>query len=171
MEKRRLLLWLIFLVTLISVIIDLPKSYHLKFNLGSKEIDTTITRPFGFLDKFRLVKGLDLAGGVHLMFKAKMDDIDDGAREDAINSLKDNIERRVNFFGVSEAVVQTSRVSDEYRLIVELPGIVNVDEAVALVGKTAELEFRETIDLPPEATSTATVYDLFSGKTGLTGRH
>jgi len=171
MEKRRFLLWLILLVTVVSIIIDLPQSYPLKLKIGSKEINTTVSRPFNFLKNFKVVKGLDLAGGAHLMFKANMNNVEPGAEGEALSSLKENIERRVNFFGVTEAVVQTSRVGDDYRLIVELPGVVNVDEAVALVGKTAELEFREMVELPPEATATATINDLFSAKTDLTGRH
>jgi len=171
MEKRRFSLWLILLVTIASIIIDLPQHYPLKVKIGSKEINITISRPFSFLKRFKVVKGLDLAGGAHLMFRAKMDGIDPEARGDALASLKENIERRVNFFGVSEAVVQTSRMGDDYRLIVEMPGVVNVDEAVALVGKTAELDFREAVEIAPEATATATINDLFSGKTGLTGRH
>ncbi len=149
----------------------MPSSYRLKVKIGSRQIDTTISRPFSFLKRFKIVKGLDLAGGVHLMFRVKMDDLPQNDYQKALSSLKVNIERRVNFFGVSEAVIQTSRVGNDYRLVVELPGVINVDEAVNLVGRTAELKFKETVEIPPEATVSATVYDLFSGETGLSGRH
>src|SRR5690606_23633543 len=49
----------------------------------------------------------------------------------------------VNFTGATEAVVQPARVGKDYRVLVELPGVSNTDQAVALVGQTAQLEFRE----------------------------
>ena len=170
-KKQRFLLWLILLITVLAIIIDLPNQYHLKVKIAGREFETNISRPFNFLRRFKVVKGLDLAGGVHLMFRAKMEEIPEESRESAFSALKENIERRVNLFGISEAVVQTSKKGSEYRLIVELPGVVNVKEAIALVGKTAELEFRESVELSSEATASATVYDLFAGETGLTGRH
>ncbi|MBU2591961.1 MAG: protein translocase subunit SecD [Patescibacteria group bacterium] len=171
MKNRRLLFWSILLIALVSLLIDLPTSYRLKFKIGSFNFDQEISRPFAFLRRFKLVKGLDLAGGVHLMFRAKMEDVGQEDRDRALISLRDNIERRVNLFGVSEAVIQTSRAADQYRLIVELPGVVDVEEAIDLVGKTAQLDFRESVEIPPEATESATIYDLFAGKTGLTGAH
>jgi preprotein translocase subunit SecD len=155
MQKRKYLLWFIFLITILAVIIDLPKKY----------------RPFNFLQSVNLVKGLDLAGGAHLMFQAKMDELPEEDRENALSALQNNIERRVNFFGVSEAIVQTSKVGNDYRLIVELPGVVDVDQAVDLVGKTAQLEFREQVELEPEATESATLNDVFAKKTDLSGKH
>ncbi len=171
MKNRRLLFWSILLLTLASLLIDLPTSYRLKFKVGSFSFDQEISRPFAFLRRFKLVRGLDLAGGVHLMFRAKMDGVAQEDRDQALVSLRDNIERRVNLFGVSEAVIQTSKAADQHRLIVELPGVVNVGEAIDLVGKTAQLDFRESVEIPPEATESATIYDLFAGKTGLTGAH
>lgn len=171
MKKKRFLLWFILLVVVAAAIIDLPGSYPLKINFWRFKVDTLISRPFSFLKKVKLVKGLDLAGGVHLMFKAKMDQISEDSRNNAFLSLKENISRRVNLFGVNEAVVQGSQVGKDYRLIVELPGVVNVNEAIALVGTTAELDFRESVEIPKEATPTATVYDLFAKNTGLSGRH
>ena len=170
-KKQHLLLWLILLVTIVALIIDLPDNYRLKVEVAGRTFETNISRPFSFLRRFKLVKGLDLAGGVHLMFQAKMEGVSETSRSKALSALKENIERRVNFFGLSEALVQTSKKGGEYRLIVELPGVVEVKEAVALIGKTAELEFREMVVLPPEATTSATTEQLFAGKTELTGRH
>ena len=81
---------------------------------------------------FRL--GLDLSGGTLLTYRADVSGVEDGDIGDAMESLRNVIERRVNIFGVSEPVVQreTSRIGevDEQRLIVELPGVTDVDEAV-----------------------------------------
>lgn len=64
--------------------------------------------------------------------------------EDSMSGLRDVIEKRVNAFGVSESVVRTeySLYNDEHRLIVELPGIDNIDEAVKMIGDTPKLEFK-----------------------------
>lgn len=171
MQQRKLLLWLILLITISAVIIDLPRNYHLKFDLGPINIDTQISRPFEFLKPLKIVQGLDLAGGAHLMFKADMSDIEQDKKDQALESLKQNIERRVNLYGVSEAVVQTSKAGEEYRLIVELPGIVDVQQAIDLVGKTAQLQFREQTEIAPEATPSATYKDIFGKETKLTGKH
>lgn len=171
MKNRKYLLWFIFLIAILAFIIDLPTNYHLKTKIGPWNIDTTISRPFKFLQSLNLVKGLDLAGGAHLMFQAEVEDLSAEDRSQALNALKENIERRVNFFGVSEAIVQTSKVGDNYRLVVELPGVVDVDQAVDLVGKTAKLEFREQVELKPEATESATLNDIFAKKTELSGQH
>lgn len=81
--------------------------------------------------------GLDLVGGTELIYKGDILAVED--KEGAMESLKEVIERRVNTFGVSEPLVQTER---EDRLIVELPGVTNIEKAVELIGKTPMLEFR-----------------------------
>jgi len=95
---------------------------------------------------FRL--GLDLQGGTHLVYRADVSNVDPTEVDDAMQALRDVIERRTNLFGVSEPIVQVERgsfvggSSEEYRLIVELPGITDVDEAIALIGQTPLLEFK-----------------------------
>ncbi len=90
--------------------------------------------------------------------------------EDSMNGLRDVIEKRVNAFGVSESIIRTeySRYTDEHRLIVELPGITNIDEAIKMIGDTPMLEFKlveENTDPITGATST----DLVD--TGLNGNY
>ncbi|RJQ32970.1 protein translocase subunit SecD [Candidatus Parcubacteria bacterium] len=92
--------------------------------------------------------GLDLQGGVHLTYKADVSAIKDSEVDDAMGGLRDVIERRVNFFGVAEPIVQVEKGSvladgkREQRLIVELPGVSNVNEAIKMIGETPFLEFR-----------------------------
>lgn len=90
--------------------------------------------------------GLDLAGGTHLVYQADTANVPDGEVGDAMNSLRDVIERRVNVFGVSEPLVQVERggvgSDGSQRLIVELPGVTNLSEAVAAIGQTPTLDFR-----------------------------
>ncbi len=94
--------------------------------------------------QFRL--GLDLSGGTHLIYKADVSAVKAGEVSDAMNSLRDVIERRVNLFGVSEPVVQIQEggfVSGrEEKLIVDLPGVTDVEKAVKMIGETPLLEFR-----------------------------
>ena len=91
--------------------------------------------------------GLDLAGGSHLVYTANLKDVRKGEEADAMSSLRDVIERRINVFGVSEPLVQveqSSIVSSERvdRLVVELPGVTDVNKAVENIGKTPSLEFK-----------------------------
>ncbi|MDA2935958.1 protein translocase subunit SecD [Patescibacteria group bacterium AH-259-L05] len=87
--------------------------------------------------------GLDLQGGTQLMFSADMSDIPSNQRTSAIEGVRDVIERRVNIFGVAEPVIQTAKVKDKWRLIVELPGVKDVNEAIGMIGETPILEFKE----------------------------
>lgn len=97
--------------------------------------------------RFPFKLGLDLAGGSHLVYEADVSGIPEAEVDDAMGVLRDVIERRVNIFGVSEPLVQveqTSIVSGEVeqRLVVELPGVTNIEEAVAAIGETPLLEFK-----------------------------
>lgn len=90
---------------------------------------------------FRL--GLDLQGGTHLVYDADMGQIPAAQREDALSGVRDVIERRVNAFGVSEPLVQTSSTGGTYRLVVDLAGVLDVSQAIAQIGETPVLEFKE----------------------------
>ena len=109
--------------------------------------------------------GLDLAGGTHLLYKADTSRVQSGV-DDAMDSLREVVERRVNLFGVSEPLVQTEKGGvggEEHRLIVELPGITNLSDAVKAIGQTPVLEFRLA---QPMGTSSVAYID-----TGLTGQY
>ena len=86
---------------------------------------------------FRL--GLDLLGGTHLVYQADLSKSEN--KSDAMQGVRDVIERRVNFFGVAEPLIQ---ISGQDRLIVELAGISDVSQAIRLIGETPFLEFKET---------------------------
>lgn len=153
LKNPKIVLLLIVILTLIAIVIDWPR-VPVKISLGPVNIDTVIAGPkidttiFGFNIKRDLdIKlGLDLRGGTSLILKADMSGIPAGERDKALDAAKEVISRRVDFFGVAEPIVQTSKVDDDYRIIVELPGITNADEAKELIGQTANLEFREFID-------------------------
>jgi len=90
---------------------------------------------------FRL--GLDLQGGTHLVYEADLSGIAKGQYVDAMQGVRDVIERRVNLFGVAEPLVQMDTVGSHYRLIVELAGIKDIHQAIAMIGETPSLDFRE----------------------------
>lgn len=87
--------------------------------------------------------GLDLQGGTHLLYEADLSDIEKKDYSSAMQGLRDIIERRVNFFGVAEPVVQTQETAGQHRLVVELAGIKEPAEAIRMIGQTPFLEFRE----------------------------
>lgn len=109
---------------------------------------------------FRL--GLDLAGGSHLVYQADTSKVAGGDVAAAMASLRDVVERRVNLFGVSEPIVQTeSTFSGDQRLVVELPGISDVNAAIKIIGKTPQLDF-----MLEEKSGTSTVSYVPVGVTG-----
>lgn len=165
---------LIMALTVAAAIIDMPREVPVRFNQGPVNFEFTLRRPvidfnlFGWrIQKDLDIKqGLDLQGGTHILLRADMEEINPEDRSDAIESAKNIIARRVDLFGVNEPVIQTSVFEEEYRIIVELPGVSEVEQALELIGQTAQLDFRE---LPPEATEAATIFDYMP--TGLTGKH
>ena len=91
-----------------------------------------------FSKPFKL--GLDLKGGAMLLYQSDLSQIPSEKQDEAMEGVKDVIARRVNFFGVSEPVV---RVVGNNQLLVELPGITNVHQAIEMIGQTPRLDFRE----------------------------
>ncbi|MFA4936740.1 MAG: protein translocase subunit SecD [Patescibacteria group bacterium] len=109
-----------------------------------------------FWNKFNVQLGLDLQGGSHLVYQADLSGIPPGEESSAVEGVRDVIERRVNFFGVSEPVVQTNKAGDNWRVIIELPGIKDVNEAIKLIGETPILEFKEQAPVPVQPIDTET---------------
>jgi len=126
--KERTLWWLI-LIIVVAIVAGF-------FDYGNLD----------FLPKFMKAPfrlGLDLSGGTHLLYEADMSQVKEGDRNLTMAGLRDVIERRVNLFGVSEPRVETLKVGESYRLIVELAGIKDINEAIKLIGETPYLEFKE----------------------------
>ncbi len=125
------------------------------------------------VSKFAFKLGLDLAGGTELIYKADVSQVSSGDVSGALSSLKDVIERRVNLFGVSEPVVQlegAGTFSKDNKLIVDLPGVTDVKQAIAQIGQTPLLEFRLLpTNFPSPASTSEQIYEL-STSTGLSGR-
>jgi len=84
--------------------------------------------------------GLDLQGGIHMVYQADFSDLEPGTEADAIDGAMAVIERRINVLGVTEPLIQ-KQGSD--RILVELPGVGEAEKAKNIIGETALLEFRE----------------------------
>ena len=124
---------------------------------------------FQIQKKFNLVLGLDLAGGSHLVFEADLSKLETGRVKEALESARNIIEKRVNLFGVSEPIVQTSNFEGKERIIVELPGVKDPQEAIKLIGQTAQLVFAEVegaSDAAKLKPTNLTGADLTSAKVG-----
>ncbi len=124
-KSPRFLLWFIILLTFLAVLINFP-------SIG----------PLSFTKSLTFKKGLDLAGGTSLTLKADMKNLDQSQRSKALDAVKTVIDQRTNYFGVSEPIVQTAVSGNDYRVIVELPGV-NIDQAKNIIGTTAQLAFWE----------------------------
>ncbi len=155
-------LFAILLISAAALWISLPQ--------GSKISLKGLKIPYS--QTFKVHLGLDLQGGSHLVYQADFKDIKQSDQADALTSVRDTIERRVNSFGVSEPLVQ---VTGNDRIIVELPGIKDVNEAIDQIGQTPLMEFKtqstKEPTLVPDSKGQITV-DASQGwdYTGLSGK-
>ncbi len=90
--------------------------------------------------------GLDLSGGTHLVYHADVSMVPQNQISDALLVLREVIEKRVNSLGISEATVtnETTTLTGtrEYRLVIDLPGVTDVNKALDIIGQTPLLEFK-----------------------------
>ena len=84
--------------------------------------------------------GLDLQGGTHLVLQADMSKAPGQDAQEVLRGVIQVLERRVNAYGVAEPVIQAQ---GNDRVIVEMPGVRDIEEAKRLIGRTAQLDFRE----------------------------
>ncbi|MBI2887336.1 MAG: protein translocase subunit SecD, partial [Chloroflexi bacterium] len=94
--------------------------------------------------------GLDLQGGTDIVLEADLSKVAVGEEARALEGVRQIIERRINAFGVTEPLIQ---LQGNNRVSIQLPGVKDVQEAKALIGKTAQLDFREqAVDASGQAT-------------------
>ena len=124
-------LFCILVVTFLAGIIDWPKG------------------PKIFGREIKVHEGLDLQGGTHLVYE--LDTTKYGGKDinSATRAVINVIDKRINALGVSEPVIQSSKIGDKATVIVELPGISDVNQAINLIGKTAQLKFQEADPTDP----------------------
>ena len=84
--------------------------------------------------------GLDLQGGIHMVYQADLSEVESGKEAEAISGAIAVIKKRVDVLGVTEPVIQKQ---GEDRILVELPGVSEAEKAKEYIGQTALLEFGE----------------------------
>ena len=107
-----------------------------------------------YFRELKIHQGLDLQGGTQLIYEMDTSKIEAKDRRQAEESVLNIINQRVNILGVAEPVIQTTKISGKSGLIIELPGIKDVNQAVNLIGKTAQLSFLEIDAISGELTQT-----------------
>ena len=103
--------------------------------------------------------GLDLNGGVQLVLRVKADEAllrqpqAGVTRDDIVTQALRTIERRVNELGVAEPVI--ARYTQADQILVELPGVADVDRAKQVIKSTAQLRLTLVAQGPFESREAA----------------
>lgn len=136
---RRNTVWSLVFIIILAVFagfFSFPKYLNQGIDWANEKTGLSV---YKFPEKeFRL--GLDLKGGIRLEYQADLEAIEEENRSSAMEGLKDVIERRINIFGVAEPQIL---VYGGNRLMVELPGVENIEDAKNWIGQTPWLEFLE----------------------------
>ncbi len=133
-EKIRWQFALVLTLALVSGLLSYPKVFsYLPFPFAAS-----------VEDGLKVNLGLDLQGGIHLEYAADTSQVPAGKKQEALEAAKSVVERRVNAFGVGESLIQLSTSGSEDRIIVELPGVKDIEEAKKMLKETPFLEFRES---------------------------
>ncbi len=132
--------WIIFAaimaVTILAGIVDWPET---------PDIDLRRFK-INYTKELKVHLGLDLQGGTHLVYEYDLSQTPPERIDQAVVGVRKVIEKRINAFGVSEATIQTDKSGGEHRIIIELPGVKDIHQALDLIGKTAQLEFMEGVE-------------------------
>ncbi len=144
MKSPRFIFLFIIFITLLAVFISLPSQVSVGGSKKDVHFDANDLLAKLKSDKrLEFKQGLDLKGGVSITFNADLKKVPAAERDGAVDSARTVIERRINLYGVSEPLIQTAKTGKDSRIIVELPGVTDVNEAVNLIGATAQLTFWE----------------------------
>lgn len=99
-----------------------------------------------FFGRDSMKLGLDLKGGVQLVYTLDLSSTKDVTAEEAKTGVINVIERRINTLGVAEPVIQGTEIGKSPGVLVELPGVSDTAKAKELIGQTAQLTFKELDD-------------------------
>jgi protein-export membrane protein SecD len=140
---KRSQLWL----TLITVFLIIASVWYLYPSLSLWSLSDTEKALLKEKDPSKLLSleqkgiklGLDLKGGMHVVLQVDKTKLKPEESKDAVERALEIIRNRIDQFGVAEPLIQKQ---GEDRIIVELPGLQDVERAQNLIGQTAQLEFR-----------------------------
>ena len=127
MQRNTFLLTiLIIIITIFAGLITWPKGPDL--NIPQLNLS----------QELKIHEGLDLKGGTQLTYQADISEIPLAEQANAIQGVINIIDFRINQLGVAEPLIQSS---GEDKILVELPGVNDINQAINLIGKTAQLKF------------------------------
>jgi len=150
-KKNKLYLSLVLVLIFVATsFLAVAGGYYNRFsNYLAEKTNDTVVLPKG--PELPFVLGLDLQGGTQLTYEADVSKIPEAERSSSLEGIRDIIERRVNSTGVAEPIIQVNRsMAGDYRVIVELAGVKEADEAIRMIGETPLLEFQELSEAPVE---------------------
>jgi len=177
MKNSKYAIFAIFLLSAVLLFFDLPFPVKLgPANLNPNYLNLNLG-PVKFEKDFSYKLGLDLQGGASLTYSVDMSKVPAAQQEEVFDGTRGVIERRINFFGVSEPTIQSLKLPGDYRISVDLPGATDVDQALDLIGATAQLSFWEETNQKLATESALTlplgltnIYSNTASPTALTGK-
>ncbi|MBU0984061.1 MAG: protein translocase subunit SecD [candidate division Zixibacteria bacterium] len=137
-QKWRILLTLLMVVLAVFAFLDTFKLWTMT-DEDQQAMQETAPGELLQLQQRAIRLGLDLQGGIHVVLRVKMEEMDEGAREGAVERAMQVIRTRIDGLGVAEPIIQKQ---GNDRIIVDLPGYTDAERAEDLIGQTALLEFK-----------------------------
>jgi preprotein translocase subunit SecD len=163
--------WIVALVAVVAIWVDIPK-HQIDFPFGCPGICVRIGDRF-YQQEIKTHLGLDLQGGTQLIMQLRPDLVEGGTNvplSELNTQVRDTIDRRINALGVSEPVIQA--IGDD-KVLIELPGISDLQRAVDLVSEQAFLEIKvpandagtefKSLEPPLTGANLARTFVTFSG--------
>jgi SecD/SecF fusion protein len=135
--KTRWKLVIIFAIIAASIWALYPSIRYYSMS-GDERAQLTSEQRDKYIDS-ALKLGLDLQGGVHIVLEVDDSKLDENSKKDALDRAMEVYRNRVDQFGVAEPLIQKQ---GDKRIIVDLPGLSDVERAHRILGQTAQLEFR-----------------------------
>ncbi|MGB2990611.1 MAG: protein translocase subunit SecD [Candidatus Zixiibacteriota bacterium] len=141
MRRSRLYLILLISFLILASFYALFPSFKLwSMSEANKEhIRSTEPQDLINLERKAIKLGLDLKGGMHVVLQVDKSKLNENERRDATERALEIIRNRVDQFGITEPLIHKQGGD---RIVVELPGLHDVERASALIGQTAQLEFK-----------------------------
>lgn len=136
MNKNKVVLNAVFIFLLVIISAGIASPAMPDFTVFGKNIGKT-------LRDLKIKQGLDLKGGVHLVYQADMSQIKAEDVQESLEGTRDVIQRRVNAYGIAEPQIITDTTEGHNRIIVDLAGVTDVNSAINMIGETPILDFRE----------------------------
>ena len=138
MRRSRLYLILLISFLILASLYALLPSMRLWSMSDADKEDIRSTEPQDLIDLERkaIKLGLDLKGGMHVVLQVDKSKLSENEARDASERALEIIRNRVDQFGITEPLIHKQGGD---RIVVELPGLHDVERASALIGQTAQL--------------------------------